>query len=155
VRENWINAPREVRLIVALGVAASVVGTSLYGVGVGVDHPPAIWLRVLNSLTGVAIASWIVHKFLTRRRWAWIVLWWVSLLGLPALALAIGQGRSIVIPIVNSAFSLSALIPSVPDFGTPVGARSTGHVLERRYPLLGKHPFGRRTCAAKDPYLLP
>jgi hypothetical protein len=108
--ENWAAAPGEIRLAATLVVGGSVIGTTLYGTGVYGSHPLAAWLWVVNTLSGLALAGWLAWKLLTRRRWAWIVLWWLALFSGIGLVLAIGQSRPLIVNIVSFSVGLPELI---------------------------------------------
>jgi len=87
-----------------------VIGTTLFGAGVGANHPLATWLWILNTISGLALASWLAWKLLARRRWAWIVLWWISLFSGIGLVQAISQSRPLLIPIVGFSTGLLELV---------------------------------------------
>jgi hypothetical protein len=110
LNENWASAPREVRLIIALIVGGNALQALIYGAAFGVLHPAVVWLRLLSVLIGLSFGIWLIWKLLSRRRWAWTVLWCLTLLGILSAVVGIGKNRVLILQIVSLASSLPTLI---------------------------------------------
>lgn len=109
-RPDWDAAPPDVWRAFFLVLAGTTVGFVWGLVDSGLHPHDHLVLKVFVNLAISALTLWIVSRFLVRRRWAWIVQWWLTALTILGGALDPALGESVAISIVTLLWSIPALV---------------------------------------------